>query len=155
MASISRLMRKIKFISNPGQEILIGAFLYHTNIKVFLRYGKMRAGTIAQNRDPKPLSLLTIHLLKQLAILSPAKDAITVVVEHLIAGLPARVDVRVEFVAVSTLPVVASERGDVGEGVVVQVEGWVVLVAEAVHEQVPQPFPGRDFGGGWGWGTEQ
>lgn len=62
---------------------------------------------------------------------------------------------RVEFVAVSTLPVVASERGDVGEGVVVQVEGWVVLVAEAVHEQVPQPFPGRDFGGGWGWGTEQ
>lgn len=76
-------------------------------------------------------------------------------IQNFVAGFPPWVDFGVHLVTVIAFPIIASEGGDVGEGVVVEVEGWVVVVAETVDEEVAQPLPGGDVGGGGGSGVKQ
>ena len=57
------------------------------------------------------------------------------------ATAAARVDLTIELVAICPFPVVASEGADIGEGIVVQIEGGEMLVPEVIGEEMDQPLP--------------
>lgn len=56
---------------------------------------------------------------------------------------PAWINLSIELVAVSSSPVISSEGADVREGIIVQVEGRIVLVPELLSEEIDKPLPRR------------
>ena len=65
------------------------------------------------------------------------------VFNHRFSFFPAWIDLGIELVAVSSSPVIASEGADIGEGVIVQVEGRIVFVSELLSEEIDEPLPRR------------
>lgn len=141
VSGVAWFVGNIQFVSSSLQKVVISGSVDHWGIEIFFWDWKVCSCWITDDGNSESLRFRAEFFFVCSAFAWNTENSIAIMIQNLISSFSTWIKVFVEFVAISSSPVISSEGWDISKGVIVKIEGWKMSISELVLENVNQPIP--------------